>query len=194
LILWKTITEENFKNKPVKYANTDLYLLIEERQIKEAIDFMAERLNLVYKKLNPIFIGVLKGSFVFLSDLIRQIKFDIQIDFIELSSYYSSKESSGNVNEIKGLEASIEGRNVLLVEDIVDTGRTLSYLKDHLISRKPATLKICSLTSKPSCREYHIPLDFVGFEIPDKFIVGYGIDFNEKYRNLPEIYYIEDEK
>lgn len=130
-------------------------------------------------------IGVLKGANVFMSDLMRAVTVPIQIDFIAASSYGTSTESSGIVRIVKDLDYSIEGKHVMIVEDIIDTGLTLKYLFDNFTARKPASLSIISLLDKPERRKVDIQVDYTGFEIPDEFIVGYGIDYAEKYRNLP---------
>jgi hypoxanthine phosphoribosyltransferase len=130
---------------------------------------------------------VLKGSAVFFADLIREMNMPLQVEFIQLSSYGSSTETSGKVKVVHRLRTSIKGRHVLVVEDIVDTGYTLSYLLKYLARKKPASLKLCALTDKPSRRIVPIKIDYLGFTVPDKFIVGYGIDFDEKFRYLPDI-------
>jgi len=152
---------------------------------------LAKEINRAYQGTTPILIAILKGSFMFLADLIRQLSIDIEIEFIELSSYGSSTQSSGGVKVIKWLTIDIENRHILLIEDIVDTGLTLSTILEKVKKYNPASLKVCSLTSKPARREIKVPIHYLGFEVPNKFIVGYGIDYSEFYRNLPEIYYIE---
>jgi hypoxanthine phosphoribosyltransferase len=130
---------------------------------------------------------VLKGAFMFLSDLTRALEGETTLDFIAVSSYGSSTKSSGQVQLIKDLDASIEGRPVVIVEDIVDTGLTLNYLQDMLRTRSPQSVRTACLLSKPSRRKIDVKVEYVGFEIPDKFVVGYGLDYDEKYRNLPYI-------
>ncbi len=136
---------------------------------------------------------VLKGAFMFLADLTRALEGDSTLDFIAVSSYGSSTKSSGQVQFLKDLDASIEGRDVIIVEDIVDTGLTLNYLQDILRARAPRSLKTACLLSKPSRRKINVKVDYIGFEIPDKFVVGYGLDYGEKYRNLPYIAVVEGE-
>jgi len=130
---------------------------------------------------------VLKGGYVFLSDLSRNLSRPHQLDFMGISSYGKGTKSSGAVQIIMDLKAPITDRNVLIVEDIIDSGRTLEYMRQNLLARGPASLRICALLSKPSRREIDVPVDYTGFEIPDEFVVGYGLDFAEDYRNLPYI-------
>lgn len=162
-------------------------ILIDENSIKEIVSRLGKELTADYAGKNPLMVTILKGSMIFSSDLIRQMDTDIELDFMKVSSYGMSTVSSGKVNILQDTTADICGRHVILVEDIVDTGYTLSELKECLLSREPASLKICSLLSKPSRREAEVDIDYLGLEIPDKFIVGYGLDFAEKYRNLPYI-------
>jgi hypoxanthine phosphoribosyltransferase len=140
-----------------------------------------------------LIVGILKGSFVFMGDLIRNIDVPIQVDFMEISSYGCATESSGAVRILKDLDNDIEGRNVLIVEDIVDTGLTLSYLIDNLWSRKPSSLKICTFLNKPSRRKVPLEVNYNGYNIPDEFVVGYGLDYAEKYRNLPYVAIVKPE-
>jgi hypoxanthine phosphoribosyltransferase len=139
-------------------------------------------------------VGILKGSFIFLADLIRKLDLDVTVDFVVLGSYGSGTTTSGEVKMFKDLSAPIEGKDVLVVEDIVDTGITLTYFMDTLRRRRPKTLAVCTLIDKKARREVQIDVDYVGLEMEDGFIVGYGIDYNERYRNLPEIWVIREEK
>ncbi len=134
-----------------------------------------------------LLICVLKGGFIFLSDLSRALKRPHVVDFMGVSSYGGGTESSGIVQIMMDLKQSVTGRHILIVEDIIDSGRTLKYLRSLLLGRKPASLQICTLLSKPSRREVEVPVDYVGFEIPDEFVIGYGLDFDQLYRNLPYI-------
>jgi len=169
-----------------------LKILISRDKITKAVDRLAFEIKRDYQGKHPLFIGVLKGSFVFLADLIRQLDLPLELDFIGLSSYGAARESSGKVRVVQGLKTPIKGRDVLVIEDIVDTGITTSFLLDYLRKRKPASLKLCALTDKPSRHRVPVSIDYLGFTVPDKFIVGYGIDFNEKFRYLPHIYTLED--
>jgi hypoxanthine phosphoribosyltransferase len=148
---------------------------------------LAKQIERDYAGKDLLVVGVLKGANIFVGDLIRKIDLPMMLDFIAASSYGRSTESSGVVKILKDLDYSIEGKDVLIIEDIIDSGLTLKYLTENFISRKPASLKICTLLDKPERRKANIVVDYVGFNIPDEFIVGYGIDFGEMYRNLPYI-------
>lgn len=162
-------------------------ILITEDQLKEKIVELGREITKDYEGKNLILIGVLKGAVMFMADLARAIDLPLSIDFMAVSSYGNSTRSSGIVKIIKDLDINIEGKDVLIVEDIIDSGLTLSYLKETLLGRKPKSLKICTILDKPERREADVKVDYRGFEIPDKFVVGYGLDFGEKYRNLPFI-------
>ncbi len=161
-------------------------VLITQEQIKHAVADLGARVTRDYAGKNPLLICILKGSSIFFTDLIREIDLPLEIDFMAISSY-GSNTTSGEVRLVKDLDSSIEGRNVLIVEDIVDSGKTLAYLKRILNNRGAASIRIVSLLDKPSRRQVPLSVDYTGFEIPDAFVVGYGLDFNEKYRNLPVI-------
>lgn len=167
-------------------------IIITREEIAKRVAELAAELNRDYEDKNPLFIGVLKGSFIFMSDLIRNMNIPVEIDFIRLSSYGACTESSGRIRVIKRLETQIKGRHVLVVEDIVDSGCTLSHLVDCLKRRKPASVKVCALFDKPSRRKMEVPIDYVGFTIPDAFVVGYGLDFGEKFRHLPDLCVLEE--
>lgn len=161
-------------------------VLITQEQIKHTVADLGARVTKDYAGKNPLLICILKGSSIFFTDLIREIDLPLEIDFMAISSY-GSNTTSGEVRLVKDLDSSIEGRNVLIVEDIVDSGKTLAYLKRILNNRGAASIRIVSLLDKPSRRQVPLSVDYTGFEIPDAFVVGYGLDFNEKYRNLPVI-------
>jgi len=162
-------------------------ILISRQEIRKAVARLAAEIKRDYQGKQPLIIGVLKGSFVFMADLIRQLDLPVEVDFVKLSSYGTAKETSGKVKVVQGLKTPVKGRDVLVVEDIVDTGVTISFLLGYLRKKKPASLKLCSLTDKPSRHQIPISIDYLGFTVPDKFIVGYGIDWNEKFRYLPDI-------
>jgi hypoxanthine phosphoribosyltransferase len=162
-------------------------ILIPRQEIKKAVSRLATQIRKDYEGKNPIVISVLKGSAVFFADLIRELNIPLQIEFIQLSSYGSGMETTGKVKVIQRLRTTIENRHVLVIEDIVDTGLTISYLLKYLSRKKPASLRLCALTDKPSRRLVTVKIDYLGFTVPDKFIVGYGIDYNECYRYLPDI-------
>ena len=146
-----------------------------------------------YRGRNPLLIGVLKGAVFFMADLMRQITVPCEVDFMAISSYGAGVDSSGVVRILKDLDVSIEGRNVLVVEDIVDSGLTLSYLLRNLEARDPASLEVCALLTKPERRENEVECRYIGFEIPNRFVIGYGLDFAERYRNLPYVGVLRDE-
>lgn len=163
-------------------------ILIPQDVLQARVAELAEEINAIYTDDHrPLLVCVLKGAFMFLADLTRHLRMRHEIDFMEISSYGARTVSSGVVRILLDLERNIEGRHVLIVEDIIDSGRTLDYITRNLRTRNPATLRVCTLLSKPARREIDVPLDFVGFEIPDEFVVGYGLDFAEIYRNLPFI-------
>jgi hypoxanthine phosphoribosyltransferase len=169
-----------------------LKILINRDEISEAVARLAWEIKKDYQGKQPLLIGILKGSFVFMADLIRQLDLPLELDFVRLSSYGSARESSGKVRMVQGIKMPIKGRDVLVVEDIVDTGITTTFLLDYLKKKKPASLKLCALTDKPSRHRVSVSIDYLGFTVPDKFIVGYGIDCDEKFRYLPHIYALED--
>ena len=168
-----------------------LHILLSRAEIETAVKRLAAEIREDYAEKNHLLIGVLKGSFMFMADLIRLLDFPLEIEFIRLSSYGRGRETSGKVKVVQGLQASVKGRDVLVIEDIVDTGHTISFLLDYLKKKKPASLRLCALTDKPSRREVPVAIDYLGFTVPDKFIVGYGMDWDERFRYLPEICFVE---
>lgn len=160
-------------------------VLVGEEELQAKVRELGTQIAADYADKNPLLISVLKGATVFVADLIRTMDIHLGIDFIATSSYGDSDTSTGVVRILKDLETSVTGRHIIVVEDIVDTGRTLSYLLEMLNARQPASIKLCVLLDKPDRREVPIQADYVGFTIPDYFVVGYGLDFAEKYRNLP---------
>jgi len=163
-------------------------VLISEDEVQARIIELGKALNQAYSDEDrPLLVCVLKGAFMFLADLTRELTMRHEVDFMETSSYGARTKSSGVVRILLDLERSIEGRHVLIVEDIVDSGRTLNYVTRNLETRNPASIRVCTLLDKPSRRVVDVPVDFVGFEVPDEFVIGYGLDFDEEYRNLPFI-------
>lgn len=162
-------------------------ILITRKELALRVKELAKTLDEDYKGKNPIVVCILKGSALFFADLVREMKIPVEFDFLSISSYGNKTKSSGEVKMIKDLDNLIENRHVLLIEDIVDSGYTLTYLKKLLSSRGPASIKICTLLDKKSRREVPLEPDYCGFEIDDYFVVGYGLDYAQKYRNLPEI-------
>ena len=169
-----------------------LKILIKRDEIAKAVDRLASEINRDYQGKQPLLIGILKGSFVFMADLIRQLDLPLELDFIRLSSYGAAKESPGKVKVVQELKTPIKARDILVIEDIVDTGITTSFLLDYLRQRKPASVKLCALTDKPSRHRVPVSIDYLCLSLPDKFVVGYGLDFAERFRNLPDIYTLED--
>ncbi len=168
----------------------EVKVLIEEEKIQAKVKEIAKRIEQDYKDKEITLICILKGSSFFTVDLAKKINRNVKIEFIQVSSYGSSTIGSENIELKLDLKESIDGKDVIIVEDIIDTGRTLSYLIEHLKGRKPSSLKLCTLLDKPERRLYDVKVDYLGFEIPDKFVVGYGLDYNEMYRNLPYVGYI----
>jgi hypoxanthine phosphoribosyltransferase len=162
-------------------------VLVSKEQLQQRVSEIGKKISEDYKDKDLMLVGVLKGAFMFMSDLAKNIDIPLTIDFMAVSSYGNSTESSGVVRILKDLEASIEGKDILIVEDIIDTGLTLSYLVSNLKSRGASSVKICTLLDKPERRLVDVELEYKGFDIPDEFVVGYGIDFAEGYRNLPDV-------
>lgn len=162
-------------------------ILISDNQIKERTKEIADAIAKDYKGEEVLVVSILRGSVLFFAELVKLIDLDLKFDFMFVSSYGSSTESSGEVKIIKDIAQSIKGKNVLIVEDIIDSGRTLTNLLKVLKTRNPKSIKICTLLDKPSRRVVKLEGDYVGFAIPDEFVVGYGLDYNEKYRNLPHV-------
>jgi len=167
-------------------------IMLKEDEIQKRVDELAEMINGDYPEGELIVVGILKGCFVFVSDLVRKLNADVRVHFMQVSSYGDGTVSSGKIVVKKDLEVDIEGKHVLLAEDIIDSGNTLSQLIPLLEQRKPASVKVCALLSKPSRRQVEFEADYTGFEIPDEFIVGYGLDCGEAFRQLPYIAVIED--
>ena len=161
--------------------------LVSEDDLRRRVQELGAEITADYQGRAPLLIGVLKGAIFFISDLMRQLEVPCEVDFMAVASYGSSTDSSGVVRILKDLDATIEGRDVLIVEDIVDSGLTLSYLLRTLKAREPASLEVCALLTKPERRKVELPIRYVGFEIPNRFAIGYGLDHGERFRNLPYI-------
>jgi hypoxanthine phosphoribosyltransferase len=162
-------------------------ILIDEETLAARVAELGVEVSADYQGRDLLLIGVLKGAVFFMADLMRHLTVPCEVDFMAISSYGASTDSSGIVRILKDLDINIEGRDVLVVEDIIDSGLTLSYLMRNLESREPTSLEVCALLTKPARREIDVPVRYVGFEIPNKFVVGYGLDFAERYRNLPYV-------
>ncbi len=162
-------------------------VLISQEQISEAVEKIAHQIEKDYEGKEVLFVGLLKGSVAFMADLLKAYKKTCVIDFMAVSSYGSGTESSGRVNIIKDLSQPIDGKDIVIVEDIIDSGNTLSFIKAYFSAKNANSVKICTLLNKPSRRVVDIDVDYIGYDIPDEFVVGYGLDYNEHYRNLPYI-------
>jgi hypoxanthine phosphoribosyltransferase len=162
-------------------------ILIDEEALSSRVAELGAEVSADYQGRDLLLIGVLKGAVFFMADLMRHVTVPCEVDFMAISSYGDSTDSSGIVRILKDLDINIEGRDVLVVEDIIDSGLTLSYLMRNLESREPASLEVCALMTKPARREIDVPVRYIGFEIPNRFVVGYGLDFGERYRNLPYV-------
>jgi hypoxanthine phosphoribosyltransferase len=167
-------------------------ILVQSDELAHRVGQLGKQISADYEGRDLFLVGVLKGAVFFLADLMRHIDIPCEVDFMAVSSYGSATDSSGVVRILKDLDTPIEGRNVLIVEDIVDSGLTLQYLMRNLGARNPASLDVCALLTKPDRRKVELPIRFVGFEIPDRFAIGYGLDFAERYRNLPYVAALED--
>ena len=168
-------------------------ILIDADALRARIGELGEEVSAHYAGQDLLLIGVLKGAVFFMADLMRHLTVPCEVDFMAISSYGAQTDSSGVVRILKDLDINIEGRNVLVVEDIIDSGLTLSYLMRNLESREPASLEVCALLTKPDRREIDVPVRYIGFEIPNRFVVGYGLDFAERYRNLPYVGVLDSE-
>lgn len=178
-------TEVNNRFSDVTEGISDI--LIPEEMINRRVAEIGAVISQDYRNLDPLFIGVLKGVFFFMADLLRQVTIPVSVDFIAISSYSTEARNKGFVRLVKDLETSITGRHVLFIEDVVDTGLTLNYLLQNLRSRSPASLEVCTIFNKPHHRLVDLPLKYIGFDLPDRFVVGYGLDYRERYRNLPYV-------
>lgn len=174
-------------------SQAKLRILLTRAEIAAGIDRLAAKIRRDYSGRYPLLICVLKGSFMFTADLVRRLNMPLEIEFVQLSSYGGGTESTGKIRVERHLRSPVEGRHVLVVEDIVDTGTTIAFLLDYLRKKKPASLKLCVLTDKPSRRKVPVTIDYLGFTVPDKFLVGYGLDWDEKFRYLPDICALEDQ-
>jgi hypoxanthine phosphoribosyltransferase len=188
-----------FKLKKIKgekgliYNNKKIIVLIDEKQLRERVKELGRKITKDYEDKSPVLVSVLRGSFIFVADICREIKIPVTFDFMAVSSYGDSKVSSGIVRITKDLEFSIENKEVIIIEDIIDSGRTLNYLIKNLQARNPKNVEVCALLDKDVPRKTKNNIKYKGFDIPNKFVVGYGLDFAEKYRNFPFVGYIENE-
>jgi len=176
----------------IQVGNEKFTPMISAEQIAEKVKSLAEEISADYQGKLPIFIGVLNGSFMFMSDLLKEITIQCEMDFMKLSSYGDEKISSGNVRMLKELNADINERHIIIVEDIVDSGLSINYINKLLLEYNPASIKFASLLVKPNSIKYDVKIDYIGFEISDQFVIGYGLDYAQKYRNLKLIYELSD--
>ena len=172
-------------------AQANLQVLLSRHEIAAAVAKLAAEITRDYREKRPLLIGILKGSFIFMADLVRLLDFPLEIEFVRLSSYGRGRETSGQIKLVQALRTPLKGRDVLVIEDIVDTGLTTAFVIDYLRKKKPASLKLCVLADKPARRRVPVTIDYLGITVPDKFIVGYGLDCDEQYRQLPDICSIE---
>ena len=169
----------------------NISILISEEEINKRIEALGEQITKDYEGKEIHLVCILKGAAFFMCELAKKIKVPVTIDFMSVSSYGSGMESSGVVKIVKDLDEPLEGKNVIVIEDIIDSGRTLNYIMELMQNRKPSSLSLCTLLNKPDRRVTEVDVDYIGFDIPDKFIVGYGLDYDQKYRNLPYIGLVE---
>jgi hypoxanthine phosphoribosyltransferase len=176
----------------IKIGKDEFKPFLSEEQIQKRVKELAEQISNDYKSSVPIFIGVLNGSFLFLSDLIRYVTVDCEIDFFKLSSYGDEKISSGKVRLLKALNCEVNDRDIIIVEDIVDSGLSINYIEELFEEKSPRSMKVASLLVKAGSLKYNVKIDYIGFTIPDKFVIGYGLDYAQKYRNLKGIYVLNE--
>jgi len=172
--------------------NKNVKLYLDRKSIDKKVQQLADRISDDYKGKNPLFVGVLNGSFIFLADLVRRVKVSCEIDFLKLSSYGSNNISSGNIVLLKDLESHVTGRDVLVVEDIIDSGLSMKFIRELIMSHKPNSLEFVSLLLKKGVSNLNFKIKYIGFKIPNKFVVGYGLDYAQKYRNLKSIYILKN--
>lgn len=185
--MFKGLTVDWFAQLPLEYQEAIGEVLIDESAIANALDRLAAEVSAAYADRDLLIVGVLKGAVFTVTDLLRRLTVPARIDFMAVSSYGSSTSSSGVVRILKDLDTDIHGRDVLIVEDIVDSGLTLNYLVKNLSSRKPASVAVLTMLTKPSRREVDVNIEFVGFEVPDVFVVGYGLDYDQRFRGIPAV-------
>jgi hypoxanthine phosphoribosyltransferase len=185
-------TEKKQKLDEIHVGNEVFVPMISEEQLQKRLAELGKQISDDYQGKLPIFIGVLTGSFLFMADLVKNVTVNCEIDFMKLSSYGEEKISSGKVKMLKELNADINDRHIIIVEDIVDTGLSISYIEKLLEPYTPASVKVCSLLLKPESLKYQVKIDYIGFEIPNKFVIGYGLDYAQKYRNLRSIYVLSE--
>ncbi len=183
----------NIGTKDRLVIGTEVFVpLLKENIIQKRVKELGEQINSDYSGKTPVFIGVLNGAFIFLSDLIKHIAVDCEIDFFKLSSYGDEKISSGKVTMLKELNCDINGRDIIIVEDIVDSGLSIKFIEELISPQNPASMRVASLLVKPNSLRYNVKIDYIGFEIPSKYVIGYGLDNAQRYRNLTSIYVLSE--
>ena len=182
----------NGVNGTIKIGDEVFIPLLTEAKIQARIKELAAQISNDYRGRVPVFIGVLNGSFIFMSDLIKWVDLDCEIDFFKLSSYGDAKISSGKVTLLKELNCDVTDRDIIIVEDIVDSGLSVKYIENLFAENNPKSMKLVTLLTKPDNRKYEVKIDYIGFDIPNKFVIGYGLDYAQKYRNLRSIYVLDD--
>ncbi|MCE1189431.1 MAG: hypoxanthine phosphoribosyltransferase [Ignavibacteria bacterium] len=178
---------------PIKIGEDRFVVMLPENRIQERIKELGEQLTRDYAGRTPVFIGILNGSFLFMSDLVKNYQGDCEIDFLKLSSYGDEKISSGKVRMLKELNCEVNHRDLIIVEDIVDSGLSIKFMEELIAQHTPASMKVVSLLMKPNSLKYDVKIDYIGFNIPDKFVIGYGLDYQQKFRNLRDIYALEQD-
>ncbi|MGE5497156.1 MAG: hypoxanthine phosphoribosyltransferase, partial [Syntrophothermus sp.] len=182
----------NLESEEISIGSEKFVKFLSEEELQKRIAQLGREITDDYADKVPVFIGLLNGSFLFMADLIKNVSLDCEIDFMRLSSYGDAKISSGKVTLVKDLNCDITGRDVVVVEDIVDTGLSIKYIEKLMADHSPASVKVVSLLLKPDSLKYDVKIDYIGFKIPDKFVVGYGLDYAQKYRNLRSIYVLSE--
>lgn len=192
-IMWFHAHEYEMIRKDITLSRFQGEILFTAGDIESAVARLAEDIRQDYRDKNPVLVGVLKGSFVFMADLVRALDIPLEIEFISLSSYGPGRtESRGKVEVVQGLRGAVRGRHVVVVEDIVDTGITVDFVLRYLRRRRPASVRVCALFDKPARRRVDVPIDYLGFSVPDRFVVGYGLDYDERFRYLSGLYCLKE--
>lgn len=186
------MSENELTKDVIQVGNEKFVPFLTEKKIQKRIDELGAEISAEYKTKLPIFIGVLNGSFMFMSDLLKRIDINCEVDFFKLSSYGDEKISSGKVKLLKELNADVTDRHLIIVEDIVDSGLSIKFIEEIFRDHNPASMKVVSLLSKPESIKYDVKIDYIGFEIPNKFVIGYGLDYAQKYRNLKSIFVLSE--
>jgi len=185
--------DADYKENGIRIGHDLFVPYITEEKIMMRVKEIGKQISEDYKEKSPVFIGVLNGAFIFLSDLIKNVDIDCEIDFFKLSSYGDEKISSGKVKLIKELNCDVNGRHLIIVEDIVDSGLSIKFIEELIANFTPASMKVVSLLVKPNSLRYNVKIDYIGFEIPSKFVIGYGLDYAQKFRNLSSIYVLSED-